>query len=165
MKTLITFFLLISSSLSAFSQATTTCQPYFQKYYGAPTGMNDEAIGIKYLNGGGMIVFGETGSYSSVKYDGFLMRLSDDGNPLWTRIMGGGEDDKLVKVISVPTGSAYDKLNYSRCLWRPPCIRATVAPCDAQVQNAIVYSAHKKKHCYVHMLSNPLLIYNFLSQD
>jgi gliding motility-associated-like protein len=99
MKTLITFFLLISSSLSAFSQATTTCQPYFQKYYGAPTGMNDEAIGIKYLNGGGMIVCGETGSYSSVKYDGFLMRLSDDGNPLWTRIMGGGEDDKLVKVI------------------------------------------------------------------
>src|SRR6478672_5340626 len=97
---LLAVVLLFSSNL--FSQ--TTCNPVFQKFYGGEPDKDEEAMAVTYCSGRGMIVCGQSTSFSAGKYDGFLLKLSDNGTPEWTKIIGSAGNDKLVKVRQTADG-------------------------------------------------------------
>lgn len=86
------------------ASAQITCTPVFQKFYGGDPNANEEATAVTYCKGGGMIVCGQTTSYSAGQYDAFLLKLSDNGTPEWTRVIGSAGNDKLVKVRQTQDG-------------------------------------------------------------
>ncbi|MEO6355634.1 MAG: T9SS type B sorting domain-containing protein [Ferruginibacter sp.] len=98
------FLLVITLLLGEQVSAQITCTPVFQKFYGGEPSANEEATAVTYCNGGGMIVCGQTTSYSAGQYDAFLLKLSDNGTPEWTRVIGSSGNDKLVKVRQTQDG-------------------------------------------------------------
>jgi hypothetical protein len=98
------FLLVLTLLLGKQVSAQITCTPVFQKFYGGEPSANEEATAVTYCNGGGMIVCGQTTSYSAGQYDAFLLKLSDDGTPEWTRIIGSAGNDRLVKVRQTKDG-------------------------------------------------------------
>jgi len=55
---------------------------------------------------GGFIAAGSTTVKSAGQYDGWLLRLDKDGKVVWSRTVGGAEEDALFSVTALPDGGA-----------------------------------------------------------
>jgi gliding motility-associated-like protein len=97
-----------------YSQAQD-CTPTFHKlYYGSG---NDESFDVRVTSDKGSIVTGRTSS-NSVQYDGFLMKLDEQGNVEWSKTYGGSEYDDLVKVRQTADGG-YIAIGVSKSFGEP----------------------------------------------
>src|SRR5688572_24673846 len=77
------------------------CTPVFHKtYHGSG---QDEALDIYINSDKGSIVAGRT-TTNSAKWDGFLLRLNEQGDIIWTNSYGGSEYDELTKVRQTTDG-------------------------------------------------------------
>lgn len=98
LRVICSVFLLVITRYDVFAQ---TCTPTFHKlYYG--TG-NDESFDVRATSDKGSIVTGRTSS-NSAQYDGFLMKLDEQGNIEWSKTYGGSEYDDLLKVRQTSDG-------------------------------------------------------------
>jgi len=82
--------------------AQNSCFPVFQKVYGS-TG-NEDGLDIVSTTDKGSFVVGRTTSGSAGGYDGFAMRLNEQGDIVWSYTIGGGNYDDLVKARQTADG-------------------------------------------------------------
>src|SRR5690349_15252831 len=97
LKTLSAFFILCLS-LGVHSQV---CTPNFQKTYGGNG--DDQALDIQVTSDGGFIVAGRTTS-NAMHYNGFLLKLSEQGSIQWVKSYGGFQDGELSRVTQTTDG-------------------------------------------------------------
>jgi len=69
----------------------------WQKTYGG-SGLNYSFGIAQARHGGGFLVVGSTTSFGAGGEDGYVLRLDDNGNTLWTRTYGGPGNDRLYDV-------------------------------------------------------------------
>src|SRR5437870_1799274 len=101
-KTILCALLVLLLREQSFTQSI--CTPVFQKIYGGEANGNDEAIAVAYCKSGGMILCGQSTSYSAGQYDAFLLKITDNGIPEWTTMLGGTGNDRLIQVRQAKDG-------------------------------------------------------------
>ncbi len=65
--------------------------PLWEKTYGGSDW--DKAYGMVELSDGGFVMVGETYSFGNGSRDGYIVRVDDLGDTLWTKVVSGTEDD------------------------------------------------------------------------
>ncbi len=76
--------------------------PIWIKDYGGPS--SDEGDDILEIDGGHFIVCGRTYSYGNGDWDAYFMRITADGDTVWTRTCGGTEWDAMHSMVEAPGG-------------------------------------------------------------
>lgn len=74
----------------------------FQKTFGGSG--DDIAYDAHPLFTGGFIVCGKTNSFGNGNYDGFIMRLDAQGEPIWTKAYGGSDNDFFQRITTTNDG-------------------------------------------------------------
>lgn len=84
--------------------------PIWIRDYGGPS--SDEADDVLEIEGGHFIVCGRTYSYGNGDWDAYFMRITADGDTVWTRTCGGTEWDSM-RSIAETTGGGYVCAGYT----------------------------------------------------
>lgn len=74
----------------------------WQYHYG--TREEDRGYSITRAHGGGYILAGYTKDTKGFDKDVYLMKIDEDGSPLWERRYGGARDDVAYKIKTIPDG-------------------------------------------------------------
>ncbi|HYF30625.1 MAG TPA: M43 family zinc metalloprotease [Chitinophagaceae bacterium] len=74
----------------------------FQKTYGGAG--DDVAYDVRSTTDGGYIMAGKTNSFGSGAYDGYVVKMDQQGNVQWSRTYGGANDDVINKLLQTPDG-------------------------------------------------------------
>jgi uncharacterized delta-60 repeat protein len=74
----------------------------WQKNYGGL--LDDGASAVLELKGGDLMVFGYTGSFGKGAQDGWILRLSPQGDLRWQMSYGGPGDEVIYSAIQMPNG-------------------------------------------------------------
>lgn len=72
------------------------------KTYGGQS--DDYGTSVNISENGGYIVTGYTNSFGSGNYDGYVLRIDESGDTLWTKIVGGENDDRFYDAVSTEYG-------------------------------------------------------------
>src|SRR6478672_5789067 len=76
-----------------------TCKHTFQKAFG-DAGADEHVIAMDKTTDGGYIVAGEASASGTTNYDGLLMKFDMNGNVLWSKTIGGSQQDYLVTIAA-----------------------------------------------------------------
>lgn len=69
-------------------------------------GQNDDlAYTVKQTMDGGYIIAGSTGSFGAGHSDGYIIKTNSNGDSLWTRTIGGNQDEYIFETIENDDGS------------------------------------------------------------
>lgn len=80
-----------------------SCGSTFQKTFGLAPG-SDEAHGITRSADGGFITVGQSSATGTTNYDGLVMKFDRKGTLLWSKTLGGAQQDYLIHVIATADG-------------------------------------------------------------
>jgi hypothetical protein len=80
-----------------FVKTNSTGQTIWEKYYAGGTA--EYAYSLAAGHHGGFLATGWSNSFGNGEMDGWLLRLNDDGDTLWTRLYPADGDSKLWKII------------------------------------------------------------------
>ncbi len=76
----------------------------WEKWLGGPE--NDIGTAVTTIPGGGVYAAGFTWSFGAGHYDMYLIRLTEDGDTLWTTTVGSAFEETAVHVLSTNDGGA-----------------------------------------------------------
>lgn len=76
----------------------------WEKWFGGPE--NDQGTAVTTIPGGGAFAAGFTWSFGAGHYDMYLIRLTEDGDTLWTATVGTAYEETAVHVFSTNDGGA-----------------------------------------------------------
>lgn len=68
---------------------------------------NDQLYAVCEANDGGILAVGSTESYGSGMEDGWLVKVDSQGNPEWSWVFGGSDEDIAYDVIQKDNGCIY----------------------------------------------------------
>jgi hypothetical protein len=80
-----------------------SCGATFQKTFGLAAG-NDEAGTLAKASDGGYLIAGYTAASGTTNYDGLIMKLDSKGSLLWSKVLGGAQNELFAYVISTGDG-------------------------------------------------------------
>lgn len=80
-----------------------SCTGTFQKTFGTAQG-DDEAFNITKSSDGGLIAVGHSAANGTTNHDGLVMKFDSKGTLLWSRTVGGAQEDLLSQVVATPDG-------------------------------------------------------------
>ena len=84
-------------------QPTDTCGATFQKTIGSLQG-DDEAFNIAKSADGGYIVVGHSAASGTTNHDGMVMKFDSKGSLLWSKTLGGAQEDYLSQIVATTDG-------------------------------------------------------------
>jgi hypothetical protein len=82
---------------------TDTCGATFQKTFGLPGG-NDQGFNIINTSDGNLMVVGNSSASGTTNHDGLVMKFNNIGTLLWSKTLGGAQEDHLTEVVATPDG-------------------------------------------------------------
>jgi type IX secretion system substrate protein len=97
MKKIILLYIIFISAGNCFAQQVT-----FQKTYGGAD--HDYGQSVQQTSDGGYIITGTTPSFSAIAYDVYLIKTDSIGDTLWTKIFGGGWNDRGISIYQTADG-------------------------------------------------------------
>jgi hypothetical protein len=80
-----------------------SCGSTFQKTFGLAPG-SDEAYSIAKSVDGGFIAVGQSSVTGTTNYDGLVMKFDSKGTLLWSKTLGGAQQDFLIHVVATADG-------------------------------------------------------------
>ena len=80
-----------------------TCGATFLKTFGGLAG-NDEAFNIVKSSDGGYITVGQSAVSGNTNNDGLVMKFDSKGSLLWSKTLGGAQEDFLANAVATPDG-------------------------------------------------------------
>ncbi|MGB8195133.1 MAG: Calx-beta domain-containing protein, partial [Chitinophagaceae bacterium] len=84
-------------------QPADTCGATFQKTFGTLAG-DDEGYNIAKTADGGYVVVGHGAASGTTNDDAIVMKLDGKGSLLWSKTLGGPQEDYLSQVVATPDG-------------------------------------------------------------
>jgi len=86
-------------------------QVLWEKTYGGA--QYDRGYAIIQAKDGGLVVAGGTKSFGAGEMDMYLIKLDQDGNPIWSKTFGGPQDEEAIAVYQTLDGG-YILMGYTR---------------------------------------------------
>ena len=80
-----------------------TCGATFQKTFGLLEG-NDEAFNLINTTDGNVIAVGQASAAGTSNHDGLVMKFNSKGNLLWSKTLGGAQQDYFAQAVGTPDG-------------------------------------------------------------
>ncbi len=76
----------------------------WERWFGGPE--NDQGTAVVTIPGGGVYAAGFTWSFGAGHYDMYLIRLTEDGDTLWTTTVGTANEETASRVMALADGGA-----------------------------------------------------------
>jgi outer membrane protein assembly factor BamB len=76
----------------------------WERWFGGPE--NDQGTAVATIPGGGVYAAGFTWSFGAGHYDMYLIRLTEDGDTLWTTTVGTANEETASQVMALADGGA-----------------------------------------------------------
>lgn len=76
----------------------------WERWFGGPE--NDQGMTVAAIPGGGAFAAGFTWSFGAGHYDMYLIRLTEEGDTLWTTTVGTENEETASQVMALPDGGA-----------------------------------------------------------
>lgn len=77
--------------------ALTHAQIMFQKHYGGSS--HEGSSSILELSDGGYLIAGSTSSYGAGGQDGYVIKINESGDTVWTKTYGGSGNDQFNSIV------------------------------------------------------------------